>query len=172
MNKEICKCYEVRKNRRYLSEFDKGFNFAKTNQILEYIDEEVPVCLGTRECDECSCEGDETKCTFYPQKAAKALEKRIEQHKDTIRAMLDRNCISSDYDNTSDEAQKWAGIIAKNLDVSPCITNKDIVKVVRCKDCKHYKSGYCYLNPNTYESDIIFARSFEDFCSRGESKAN
>ena len=25
-------------------------------------------CWGTRECEECSCNGDESKCNFYPEK--------------------------------------------------------------------------------------------------------
>lgn len=36
-------------------------------------------CWGTRECDPCSCGGDETKCDFYPEKrkAASKKEKNI-----------------------------------------------------------------------------------------------
>lgn len=26
------------------------------------------VCYGTRECEECTCDGDITKCNFYPEK--------------------------------------------------------------------------------------------------------
>ena len=33
---------------------------------------EVGICWGTKECDECSCEGDETKCDFYPEVIEKA----------------------------------------------------------------------------------------------------
>lgn len=32
-------------------------------------------CWGTRECDPCSCGGDETKCDFYPEKRSKAMKK-------------------------------------------------------------------------------------------------
>ena len=32
-------------------------------------------CLGTKEVGTCSCEGDESKCDFYPEKR-KAAEKR------------------------------------------------------------------------------------------------
>lgn len=31
-----------------------------------------PVCYGTRERDTCDCEGDESKCNFYPKKWEKA----------------------------------------------------------------------------------------------------
>ena len=32
-----------------------------------------PECWGTKEKDVCSCKGDETKCSFYPNKRAAAL---------------------------------------------------------------------------------------------------
>ena len=33
------------------------------------------VCLGTREVEMCNCGGDESKCTFYPEKRKKAEKK-------------------------------------------------------------------------------------------------
>ena len=36
-------------------------------------------CWGTRECDPCSCGGDETKCDFYPEKR-KAASKKEKKH--------------------------------------------------------------------------------------------
>lgn len=35
---------------------------------------EVGECWGTREKDECFCDGYEEKCTFYPEKREKALK--------------------------------------------------------------------------------------------------
>lgn len=32
------------------------------------------VCLGTKECDMCSCGGDESRCDFYPEKRKKAIK--------------------------------------------------------------------------------------------------
>ena len=32
------------------------------------------ICFGTRECDECVCGGDESKCDFYPEKRKKAKQ--------------------------------------------------------------------------------------------------
>ena len=32
----------------------------------------VGVCFGTKECEECSCGGDRTKCNFYPEVREKA----------------------------------------------------------------------------------------------------
>lgn len=36
----------------------------------------VTRCWGTRECDECSCGGDRTKCNFYPEVREKALKEQ------------------------------------------------------------------------------------------------
>jgi hypothetical protein len=32
----------------------------------------VGVCYGTKECDECTCGGDRSKCNFYPEIREKA----------------------------------------------------------------------------------------------------
>lgn len=45
-------------------------------QIIGWYDTQTPMlstkpiqrCNGTKECEECSCNGDITKCNFYPQK--------------------------------------------------------------------------------------------------------
>ena len=39
----------------------------------------------------------------------------------------------------------------------------DVVEVVRCKDCKHYKSSLCWENG-------IFEPCDDDFCSKGERR--
>ena len=62
MNK--CKCYHTQNKLRYT------YNPITGSPIPHDI--EVGVCWGTRECDECRCEGDETKCDFYPEIRAKA----------------------------------------------------------------------------------------------------
>lgn len=54
-------------------------------------DIEVGVCWCTKECDECSCGGDRTKCDFYPEVREKA-KKEVENTKtnsEYIRAMTD-----------------------------------------------------------------------------------
>lgn len=33
-----------------------------------YTEKKYGICIGTKECDECSCGGDESKCDFYPEK--------------------------------------------------------------------------------------------------------
>ena len=42
--------------------------------------------------------------------------------------------------------------------------------VVRCKDCKHYKDGFCY-NPNTYDDEKTKGNTVPDwFCADGERR--
>ena len=46
----------------------------------------------------------------------------------------------------------------------------DAVPVVRCKDCKHYKDGFCY-NPNTYDDEKTRGNTVPDwFCAGGERR--
>ena len=43
-------------------------------------------------------------------------------------------------------------------------------EVVRCKDCKHYKDGFCY-NPNTYDDEKTRGNTVPDwFCADGERR--
>ena len=60
-----CKCWEIIKNERMLSDFEKGAIFARTGQIIERIPCTKQICNGTRERDECSCGGDKRRCNFY-----------------------------------------------------------------------------------------------------------
>ena len=45
------------------------------------------VCYGTKEIDPCSCDGDESKCSFYPEVRARAVKPMT--NADRIRAMTD-----------------------------------------------------------------------------------
>lgn len=47
----------------------------------------IGVCWGTKECEACSCGGDESKCDFYEDKRKKATPKTT--NADRIRAMSD-----------------------------------------------------------------------------------
>lgn len=54
-----CRYYHMRPTTRYTYNQFTGRPIAH--------DVEVGVCWGTKECDECCCGGDETKCDFYPE---------------------------------------------------------------------------------------------------------
>lgn len=55
-----CDCYTTRTCRKY------AYNSTTGQPSLAY-EREVGYCNGTRECDECDCGGDRSKCTFYPE---------------------------------------------------------------------------------------------------------
>ena len=43
-------------------------------------------------------------------------------------------------------------------------------ELVRCKDCKHYRDGFCY-NPNTYDDEKTRGNTVPDwFCADGEQE--
>ena len=65
-----CNCYNVRIDRIYGNEVKYG------------------VCLGTKEIDRCGCEGDESKCDFYPVKR-KAAEKMLNTAEMWLKAQED-----------------------------------------------------------------------------------
>ena len=48
---------------------------------------EIGVCWGTKECEACSCGGDESKCDFFEDKRKKATPKTT--NADRIRQMSD-----------------------------------------------------------------------------------
>lgn len=60
---EKCDCYRVRTVRQRLTEYEKGFYAALHNGIpIDYRDKEQSYCIGTRECETCTCGGDKKKC--------------------------------------------------------------------------------------------------------------
>jgi len=99
-------------------------------------------------------------------------------------------------DTFMEEAQDMADYIADQIDelqsidvcrdgkalIVDCEENKDIVEVVRCRDCKHYNSNGLWCNilstfidddGNPCDSDeSLNWRMFDDddFCSYGERK--
>ena len=68
-----CECYETR------------LEPMETNPRLRHL---YGVCIGTKECDRCSCDGDESKCDFYPEKR-KAAEKKMNTAEMWLKAQED-----------------------------------------------------------------------------------
>ena len=66
----------------------------------------------------------------------------------------------------------WNDAIDMIMDETPIV---DAVPVVRCKDCKWWKTNYSW-NGNEHKVCVREAyeplRKAEDFCSRGERKEN
>ena len=46
---------------------------------------------------------------------------------------------------------------------------KDMVEVIRCKDCKHFQENYCY-SYQWWNDDSAVIVGDTDFCSYGERK--
>lgn len=67
---EKCDCYEERTERHYFTDYERGFN-AALGIKGDYINITYSVCLGTKECDRCTCGGDRSKCDFYPENRTK-----------------------------------------------------------------------------------------------------
>lgn len=53
------------------------------------------VCWGTKERDECSCDGDRARCDFYPEyREQSKTEKRVARE---ILSLINTICFSEDY---------------------------------------------------------------------------
>lgn len=74
IDEPTCDCYEVTKERRHLTEYEKGYYYGKQGKEPTYITEEVSRCLGTKEKDVCSCGGYRSQCNFYREKFMKEFE--------------------------------------------------------------------------------------------------
>lgn len=74
IDEPTCDCYEVTKERYYLTEYEKGYYYGKRGEQLTYITKEVPRCLGIKERDECTCGGYKSQCNFYREEFKKELK--------------------------------------------------------------------------------------------------
>lgn len=54
----------------------------------------IGVCWGTKECEACSCGGDESKCDFYDYVRERASLSQKQTRADQIRAMSDKKLAS------------------------------------------------------------------------------
>lgn len=74
IDEPICDCYKVTKERRYLTEYEKGYHYGRYDEEIEYVTEGIPRCLGTKERETCTCGGYRSQCNFYREKFMKDLE--------------------------------------------------------------------------------------------------
>lgn len=65
-----CSCYKTQKKRKYLC--------VCSENCIDWKDVIVGVCWGTKECEECSCNGDELKCDFYDYKRKRAETEQLQ----------------------------------------------------------------------------------------------
>jgi len=65
---EKCNCFHIQPETKWS---DYGYT---TTTIYR------TVCWGTRECEDCNCQGDRTRCDFYPEVRLKAQKEEIEDN--------------------------------------------------------------------------------------------
>ena len=61
-----CDCYRIESRKKYT------YNPLNGEPVTRNIT--VGVCWGTKEMEECSCDGDKSKCNFYPELRAEATK--------------------------------------------------------------------------------------------------
>lgn len=72
-----CSSYHERSERRYI--FNAFTGEPASSYLCTY-----GVCYGTKECDACSCYGDEAICSFYPEKREKAIRANRKISEDNV----------------------------------------------------------------------------------------
>jgi hypothetical protein len=101
----------------YHTRIEKSYTYHPFTGVPIGHNVQVGVCWGTKECERCSCGGDETKCDFYPEKRAKAKKakesKKIVTNADKIRAMTDDEL--ADFFYESPEAEFGICYYCKNF---------------------------------------------------------
>ena len=58
----------------------------------------------------------------------------------------------------------------KNTDAVPINEERDLVEVVRCKDCKLRDTDGCYMSFFDDTGDVFTLAEDNDFCSYGERR--
>lgn len=61
----ICPSYRTRIAKRRLSDYEQGIYFGYYGIRKEFVEEERPYCISTKECEACACGGDRNKCDLY-----------------------------------------------------------------------------------------------------------
>lgn len=57
-------------------------------------------------------------------------------------------------------------------DIKDRMSKGNIVEVIRCKDCRHWFEGTCFVESDSEYDDFNYDRDENDFCSRAEKKEN
>lgn len=74
-----CPSYRVRKEKRLLSSFEQGVYYGKTGKEKTYDYYDRPYCLATKNCENCFCNGDKSRCNFY-----ESLERKVDNDRNRI----------------------------------------------------------------------------------------
>ena len=82
MNK--CSCYRTQNKRKYLYDIYSG-------NCIGWKDITIGVCAGTKECEECSCNGNKLKCDFYDYVRKRAEKEKLEYKIEEAKTLLEKN---------------------------------------------------------------------------------
>ena len=85
---EKCECWE---EKEVIMGYYHDYPMKKVKQI----------CNGTRECEECTCDGDESKCNFYPEKRKES--KSMNTAEMWIKAKEDEMCYEAIMSQSTNE---------------------------------------------------------------------
>lgn len=103
-----CKCFQLKNKPINL------FNPA-TGESYKCYETLVGVCSGTRELDECNCNGDRCKCDFYPEIR---IEANKEKSKDKYYTKLNHIITTlNNLDDVSEFKRSKEDVISKLMDV-------------------------------------------------------
>ena len=95
-----CDCYHTRTKTTYLDPATVAYMTGKWPENNGKIESEVGVCWGTKEQEECNCNGDRKQCTFYPEVRKKCKT----NYEVACEQMLD---ITENHLNKNDREQFW-----------------------------------------------------------------
>lgn len=73
----MCECYTT------ITKFRPIYH-VRSGKIIEYQEEKIGICYGTKDREECLCEGDCMKCDFYDEVRAKANREHAKQVNSTV----------------------------------------------------------------------------------------
>lgn len=121
------------------------------------------LCYGTKEMEECSCGGDESKCNFYPEKGAKE-ENRMRP----IDAMETVIRISKRVTPLIRQGCHPQRVYSEILQVIAQAPTLDCSREVLCKDC-HFHTP-CDVRGKVWCKKMCRYMNPDDYCSRGERR--
>ena len=128
------------------------------------------VCWGTKECEACSCDGDESRCDFYEdlRKRGRAMT-GITRNKDYIRR---DEMIKQLKERLVLGVPEFKDGLEVAIEVATEIPASDVMEMIRCRECIYWEpasptrtDGYCIRS-------FDFPACATDFCSYGSKRKN
>lgn len=75
---EVCDCYKVIEKEREVNDFELGYYLGKFGKPMPVdqrtVIDRIGYCRGTKNYNDCQCNGDRLNCDFYEEVRKKAIE--------------------------------------------------------------------------------------------------